>query len=148
MTDFKRSAKAEWTGDVQKGSGEIALQSGAFRGPYSFQSRFGEMKATNPEELIAGAHAGCYAMALSSALGKAGKQPESIAARSEVVISKNDSRIEISAIELSVEAVVPGIDQATFERIAEEAAMNCPVSKALSAVKITHRATLRQTAST
>jgi osmotically inducible protein OsmC len=147
MTDFKRSAKAEWTGDIQKGSGEIALQSGAFRGPYSFQSRFGEAKATNPEELIAGAHAGCYAMALSAALGSAGKTPESVAVRSEVVISKNDSGIEISAIELVIEAAVPGIDQAAFERIAADAAKNCPVSKALSAVKITHRATLRQTTS-
>ena len=72
MTDFKRRATAEWKGDVQKGSGQIALGSGAFSGPYSFNSRFGDAPATNPEELIAAAHAGCFAMALSAALGSAG----------------------------------------------------------------------------
>jgi osmotically inducible protein OsmC len=147
MTDFKRSAQAEWKGDVQKGSGEIALQSGAFKGPYSFNSRFGDVKAANPEELIAAAHAGCFAMALSAALGSAGKPPESISAKSEVVISKKESGIDITGIELSVEAVVPGMDQAEFERIVADAAKNCPVSKALSAVKITHKAVLRQGAS-
>jgi len=144
MTDFKRTATAEWKGDVQKGSGEIAVQSGAFKGPYSFQSRFGDVKTTNPEELIAAAHAGCFAMALSAALGSAGKPPESVSASAAVVISKKESGIEISAIELTVEASVPGIDQAEFDRIVADAAKNCPVSKALSSVKTTHKATLRQ----
>ena len=146
MTDFKRRATAEWKGDVQKGAGTIALGSGAFTGPYSFNSRFGDAPATNPEELIAAAHAGCFTMALSAALGSAGKPPESLSTSAAVTITKAESGIEISAIELNVDAVVPGIEQAEFDRIVADAAKNCPVSKALSAVKTTHKATLRQSA--
>ena len=147
MTEFKRTSRAEWHGNVTQGSGQVAFGSGAYNGPYSFNSRFGDGKATNPEEMIAAAHAGCFAMALSAALTTAGKPPSKIDASSSVTISKDDPGFTITAIALQVEATVPGISDEEFQKIVDDAAKNCPVSKALSAVKITHTATLRQAAS-
>ncbi len=130
----QRSATAHWHGDLRSGSGRMRLGSGAFEGAYSFDSRFGEAGGTNPEELIAAAHAGCLAMATAAGLTRAGFPPESISTTARVALEAKDGGFAISRIELSLEASVPGIDEATFQKIAAEAKQGCPVSKALAAV--------------
>jgi len=117
----------------------MRLGSGAYEGPYSFVSRFEDGPGTNPEELIAAAHAGCYSMALSSNLGKAGHTPTSIDTTATVHLNPPDG---ITKIELATVAVVPGLDDAEFQKIAEETKSTCPVSKALSAVETTLTAQL------
>jgi len=139
---FTRRSRAEWHGDLTQGQGKLELGSGAFSGPYSFQSRFGNDPATNPEELIAAAHAGCFAMALSAALGHAGHKPKRIESSSEVRIEKDETGFTITGIVLQIDAQVDGIDEHELTRIADEVAQSCPVSKALAAVPITHRARL------
>jgi osmotically inducible protein OsmC len=131
----KRKATARWEGSLTDGGGTVALGSGAYEGAYSFQSRFQEGEGTNPEELIAAAHAGCFSMALSLILGEAGHDPESIDTQATVQIEKAGEGFAINSITLHTEGRVPGIDQAEFQRYAEAAKENCPVSLALAGVE-------------
>src|SRR2546423_1881967 len=132
-----RKASAVWNGGLRDGQGSMKFQSGAYEGKYSFASRFEDAGGTNPEELIAAAHAGCFSMALSAALGKAGFQPQRIATDASVKLEKVGEGFGITQINLTTVASVPGIDDARFREIAESAKENCPVSKALKAVDIT-----------
>jgi osmotically inducible protein OsmC len=116
--------------------------SGSFEGTYSFGSRFEEAAGTNPEELVAAAHAGCFSMALSNGLAKAGHEPESVKTTARVHLEKGADGFSVTKIELSCRAQVPGIDEATFSATADAAKTGCPVSKALSAVEITMDAQL------
>ena len=132
-----RTSDAEWRGDLKSGQGKIKLGSGAFEGNYSFKSRFEEGKGTNPEELIAAAHAGCFSMALAHALSEGGHAPTSIHTTATVQFGPVPGGFAISRIDLVTEGSVPGIDAATFDKFAAGAKENCPVSKALKAVEIT-----------
>lgn len=138
----KRTAKAEWKGDLKAGTGTVKLGSGAFEGGYSFGSRFEEGKGTNPEELIGAAHAGCFSMAFSAELDKAGFKPKSIKTTANVHIDKLPDGFKITKIELVTEGQVPNIDSSKFKSIAEGAKIGCPVSKALTGTEITLSATL------
>lgn len=131
-----RTANAVWTGGLKEGKGTMRLGSGAWEGPYSFQTRFEEEPGTNPEELVGAAHAGCFSMALSGALGKAGFTATRIATEAKVHLMLGESGAYISKIELRCEAEVPGIDAEAFAAQAEGAKKNCPVSKALAGVEI------------
>ena len=137
-----RKADARWEGSLQEGSGTMRLGGGAYEGPYTFKSRFEEGDGTNPEELIAAAHAGCYSMALSGTLGRNGHEPRSINTTATVHINRTDAGFRIQKIALVTEADVPGIDDATFQEIAKGAKENCPVSAVLAAAEITLDATL------
>ncbi len=132
-----RSANAVWQGGLKDGSGQLALGSGAFEGRYSFGSRFEEAGGTNPEELIGAAHAGCFSMALSAGLGRAGFTPKRIATSAKVHFGKVGEAFRITRIDLVTEAEVPGIDDAAFQEQAQGAKVGCPISAALSAVEIT-----------
>ena len=131
-----RKAEAEWQGDLPSGQGKMSLGSGAYTGSYSFRSRFESGDGTNPEELIAAAHAGCFSMALSAGLTKAGHAPERIHTRAAVHLEQQGEGFAITRIRLETEASVPGIDAATFQEQAEAAKANCPVSKALAGTGI------------
>lgn len=137
-----RKANAVWTGSLKEGSGHVALGSGAYEGQYSFTSRFEEGTGTNPEELIAAAHSGCYSMALSAALGRAGFTPTRVATQAHVHLEKVETGFKITRIHLITEAEVPGLDDAAFAEQAQGAKENCPVSQALKAVEITLEARL------
>ena len=132
-----RHATARWEGDLKSGQGRLDTpQSGAFQGTrYGFNTRFGDEKGTNPEELIAAAQAGCFAMALSAMLTEAGHPPSFIEARANVELSM-DGGPHISQIRLSVRGEAPGLDAAQFRQHAENAKANCPISKALDSVPI------------
>lgn len=130
-----RLANAVWEGDLPNGKG--VMKFGSWEGPYSFSSRFEDGPGTNPEELIAAAHAGCFSMALSNALAKAGFTPTRVQTRAAVHLGKVDGRSRIIRIDLETEAEVPGIDRETYLRLAEETKTGCPVSAALAAVEIT-----------
>ncbi len=140
---ISRHANAHWEGDLKNGQGKLDTpQSGLLAGtPYGFNTRFGDAKGTNPEELIAAAHAGCFTMALSAKLSAAGFPPAAIDTRADVDLSMEGGPT-ISAIRLSTKAAVPGIDAAKFREVADDAKHNCPVSKALSAVPISLEAEL------
>ena len=114
----------------------MRLGGGAWEGPYSFSSRFEDGSGTNPEELIAAAHAGCFSMALSAALGRAGHDPQSVATVAEVNLEKQEAGFAITRISLRTEANVPGIDESEFQSIAADAKANCPVSKVLAGAEI------------
>lgn len=132
-----RTAEAEWKGNLTDGKGKIRLGSGAYEGSYSFAARFGEgEKGTNPEELIAAAHAGCFTMALDAALTKAGKPPVRLHTTAAVRLEKVGDGFEITKITLELEGDVPEISADEFERLANEAKANCPVSKALAGTGI------------
>jgi peroxiredoxin, OsmC subfamily len=131
-----RKADAEWTGSLREGRGELALESGAFRGPYTFKSRFEGGKETNPEELIAAAHAGCFTMALTAALARQQMAPTRIHTTASVHIEQTGGVYAIPRIELKTRASIPGIDAAEFATLAAYAKENCPVSKALAGVQI------------
>lgn len=131
-----RTAQAAWTGSLKDGSGRMALGSGAWEGQYSFTSRFEEGVGTNPEELIGAAHAGCFSMALTGALGRAGFNPQRVETTARVHLEKGEAGFRISKIELHTQAHVPGIDEAAFQEQAKGAKANCPVSKALAGVAI------------
>lgn len=137
-----RKAEAQWSGGLKDGSGTVTLGSGAFNGKYSFSTRFEEGQGTNPEELIGAAHAGCYSMALSAGLEKAGHKPRSVQTTAKVHLSMEGGP-NISKIELDTVGDVPGLDQAGFQKFAEEAKVGCPVSKALAATQITLTAKLK-----
>jgi len=132
-----RTSEAEWRGDLKSGQGKLKLGSGAFEGQYSYNSRFENGVGTNPEELIAAAHAGCFTMALSAQLGGAGHAPTRLHTTAKVIFGPVAGGFAISRIDLETEGQVPGIDAKTFEKFAKEAKENCPVSKALKAVEIT-----------
>jgi len=127
-----RSSSAEWRGNLKDGSGKMRLGSGAYEGAFSFASRFENGTGTNPEELIAAAHAGCYSMALSHGLAQAGHAPKRVATTAKVHLEKVEGGFGITRIELDAEAEVPGIDEAAFRQQAEAAKKGCPVSKALA----------------
>jgi lipoyl-dependent peroxiredoxin len=131
-----RTADARWEGSLQDGRGRMAFGGGAFDGQYSFGSRFEEGEGTNPEELIAAAHAGCFSMQLSGLLGAEGHEPESVETTARVHLDKQDGGFGITTIELNSKARVPGISEEDFERIADEAKRVCPVSRALAGVDI------------
>lgn len=131
-----RQANATWKGGLKDGQGEMEMGSGAWSGAYSFGSRFQDSEGTNPEELIGAAHAGCFSMALSVALERAGHTPEEVKTRAKVHLEKEGEGFAIQRIELDTEARVPGLDDATFQEHAEDAKKNCPVSKALAGVDI------------
>ncbi|MEQ9441315.1 MAG: OsmC family protein [Cyclobacteriaceae bacterium] len=137
-----RKSNAQWQGGLKDGKGNLSLGSGAFEGNYSFQSRFEEGNGTNPEELIAAAHAGCYSMALSAALEKAGFQPEYVKTEARVHLSKDGEGFAINKIDLVTEAKIPDISEDDFQQQAKGAKENCPVSKALTGPEITLDATL------
>jgi lipoyl-dependent peroxiredoxin len=132
-----RTSEAEWQGDLKGGQGHLKLGSGAFEGSYSFRSRFEDGAGTNPEELIAAAHAGCFSMALAAALSGARHPPSKIHTTAKVMFGPVPGGFAINRIDLTTEGSVPGIDAAAFEKTAAEAKENCPVSKALKAVEIT-----------
>ena len=130
----ERTADARWDGSLQEGNGTMRMASGAYEGPYSFESRFEEGEGTNPEELIAAAHAGCFSMALSAELGRAGHSAESVETTATVHLDKVEAGFAIKRIELETRARVPGVEDAEFQQIAEGAKKGCPVSQALAAV--------------
>lgn len=137
-----RTSQAEWKGNLLNGKGEMKLGSGAFEGAYSFTSRFEEGTGTNPEELIAAAHAGCFSMAFAAGLAEAGYEPKSVATTAKVSIEKSGAGFAITKSELTTRAEVPGIDEAEFHKLADAAKQGCPVSQALAGVKITLNAEL------
>ncbi len=133
-----RKAEAEWKGNLTEGKGHLKLGSGAFEGEYSFTSRFNEegTAATNPEELIGAAHAGCFTMALDAALTKAGHSPERLHTSAKVRLDKVGEGFEITKITLELEGEVPDLSKEEFEKFAQNAKANCPVSKALAGTEI------------
>ena len=131
---MKRTASAVWHGDLKQGNGAVATHSGVLKNtPYSFGMRFENTPGTNPEELIAAAHAGCFTMALSGALGKNGFTAKRLATQAAVTLEQVNGAWTISTIHLENEAWVPGIDNAKFQEIAADAKANCPVSRLLNA---------------
>lgn len=140
---FKRRSRAAWQGGVEDGGGTINLGSGAFEGTYSLRARVAdESPETNPEELIAAAHAGCYTMSLSNELTQAGHPPTQLDTTATVYLERREEGFVIPRIHLETSGQVPGIDQAEFERMASEAERGCPVSKVLAAAEITLEARL------
>ena len=141
---IERSSEAKWSGSIKEGKGNIKFGSGAFEGPYSFNSRFGDDTiATNPEELIAAAHAGCYTMAFSGFLGRAGYEATSIETKAVVHLEKEGDGFVIPKIDLITEASVPNVSEEEFQQIAKTAKEKCPVSRVLATAEITLNATLR-----
>src|SRR6266568_2436125 len=139
-----RKAEAVWTGPLREGRGEISLGSGAFKGAYSFGSRFESQPGTNPEELIGAAHAGCFSMALASGLGKAGFAPKRIHTTANVSLEKIGDGFKITRIVLQTEADVRNIDENAFKEHAEKAKAGCPVSQALAGTEIRLEASLNR----
>ncbi|HKT02475.1 MAG TPA: OsmC family protein [Rugosimonospora sp.] len=137
-----RNSSAEWRGNLKEGAGSMRLGSGAFEGQYSFSSRFESGTGTNPEELIAAAHAGCYSMALSNMLSQAGHPPTSVHTTASVHFGPVEGGFAITRIDLETTGDVPGMSEEDFLRHAEAAKVGCPVSKALAAVEITLSAKL------
>jgi lipoyl-dependent peroxiredoxin len=137
-----RKADAVWEGGLKTGQGRLELGSGAFKGAYSFGSRFADEHGTNPEELIAAAHSGCFSMALAAALERAGHPATRVATTATVHLEMASDGPRISRIDLQTEAQVPGLDEEAFRRQAEDAKTGCPVSKALAATTITLSARL------
>jgi lipoyl-dependent peroxiredoxin len=137
-----RTAEAVWKGRLSRGKGTIKFGNGTFKQPYSFASRFESGEGTNPEELIGGAIAGCFSMALSMMLEQAGFPPESIHTVAKVSIEKTVEGFSITTIALETEAKVPGIDDRNFQEKALAAKTGCPVSRALSGAAITLNAKL------
>ena len=137
-----RSSSAEWSGNLARGNGTMSLGSGAFEGSYSFASRFESGEGTNPEELIAAAHAGCFSMALAAALSQADHVPDSIETTAQVTIDSVDGTPTITRSELSTEVKVDGLDDAEFQEFADGARSGCAVSRALAGVEITLAARL------
>ena len=132
---ISRYATAHWEGDLKSGKGRLSTpESGLMADtPYGFASRFGDRKGVNPEELIAAAHAGCFTMALSNILGEAGMVAQSLDTKAEVTLDKVDDGFSITAVHLTVEAVIPGASAQAFEEAARKAEKGCPVSKVLNA---------------
>lgn len=133
-----RNAHAVWTDNLKQGSGTMTF--GSFEGPYTFASRFENGDGTNPEELIGAAHAGCFSMALANTLDKAGHTPKSVETNAKVHLDTQQGAI--TRIDLQTEVTAPGLDDDEFQRLADEAKRNCPISKTLASVDIRLDATL------
>lgn len=139
-----RTSEATWNGDLKSGNGTMVVGNHAYEGPYSFASRFEDGEGTNPEELIAAAHAGCYSMALSHGLSEADHPPKQVHTTAKVHLRPADEGgFYIAQIDLHTEAEVPGIDEDTFMEHANDAKENCPVSKVLAGAEITLQASLK-----
>ena len=139
---IKRRGSAMWSGGLKDGKGSVSTDSGALRMyPYGYASRFEALEGTNPEELIAAAHAGCFTMALSLILGQAGLRAERLDTAAEVTLELIDGAFSITAVQLTLKARIPGADAAKFEELSALAKASCPVSKVLNA-QITLAATL------
>jgi osmotically inducible protein OsmC len=137
-----RSAKATWWGSLQDGNGELGTESGALSDtPYSFKTRFEDERGTNPEELIGAAHAGCFSMALSLILQKAGIESKRIDTEAKVRLDKVDGGFAITGVHLITRVEAPGADPETFEKAANDAKAGCPVSQVID-TEITLEATL------
>ena len=137
-----RTASARWEGNLTEGSGTVKTGKGGYQGNYSFKSRFEEGEGTNPEELIAAAHSGCFSMAFSKGLADAGFTPTSVETTAKVHLDKTDAGMTVTRIELDAVGEVPGIDEAEFAKLAEAAKENCPISRLLSpgaAISLTAR---------
>ena len=131
---MQRKGNAVWKGGLKDGNGVVSTASGVLREtPYSFHTRFEDEAGTNPEELIAAAHAGCFSMALSAQLGEAGLTPESVATTASVTLEKTADGFRVTKIHLEVTAKVPGAEQSAFETAANNAKAGCPISKLLKA---------------
>lgn len=140
---MKRSGSAIWTGDIKQGAGTVSTESGVLSSvPYSFSKRFGDEKGSNPEELIGAAHASCFSMALSGALGGSGLTADKIETTATVSVVPDGGGFTIDKVHLVVKAAVPGTDAETFAKIAQAAKEGCPVSKVLAGAEITMDATL------
>ena len=138
-----RSASAEWKGNLKEGKGTISTESGLLVGAqYSFGTRFESGKGTNPEELIAAAHAGCFSMALSAQLSGASLPPDSVATTAAVTLEKTDAGFTVTKIHLTTKAKVPGATKEKFDDLAAAAKTGCPISRLLAAAAITLDATL------
>ena len=137
-----RTANAVWEGNLPQGKGSMKFGNGAFEGAYSFSSRFEEGRGTNPEELIAAAHAGCYSMAFSHGLATAGFTPKRVSTTAKVHLDKVAEGFKITTIELNTEGEVPGIDEKKFLELAETAKKNCPVSKLVTGAEVKLQARL------
>jgi osmotically inducible protein OsmC len=137
-----RNAEATWEGNLKDGKGNMKLGGGAYEGAYSFASRFEQGKGTNPEELIAAAHAGCFSMALSHGLAQAGFPPKRVHTVAKVHLEKMADGFGIPRIDLETNAEVPGISEEAFRQQADQAKKNCPISKLLKAAEITLNARL------
>ena len=129
-----RNGSAEWHGSVESGSGAITVGNDVFEGPYSFESRFGEAAGTNPEQLLAAAHSGCFTMALANGLSAAGHVPESLRTNARVQLRNLDGAVTLARIDLETEGDVRGIDEREFQAYAEAAKAACPVSRALAGI--------------
>ena len=141
---MKRIASATWQGNLKEGKGTVSTESGVLsQTPYSFSTRFEHALGTNPEELIAAAHAGCFSMALSAELGKVSLTPESIHTTANLTMERLDAGWTVTAIHLDVKARIPGGDKAKFEAAANSAKAGCPISRLLNA-KITMEARLEE----
>jgi lipoyl-dependent peroxiredoxin len=127
-----RTASARWSGNLTEGTGTIKTGQGGYQGNYSFKSRFEDGEGTNPEELIGAAHAGCFSMAFSKGLADAGFTPTSVDTTAKVHLDKGDAGFSVTRIELDTTGDVPGIDESTFQKIAEDAKANCPISRLLA----------------
>lgn len=137
------TASARWEGNLLEGSGTVKTGKGGLQGNYSFKSRFEEGEGTNPEELIGAAHAGCFSMAFSKALADAGFTGTAVETTAKVHLDKSDAGFSVTRIDLITNGTVPGADDATFQKIAEDAKANCPISRLLSpGAEITLQATL------
>jgi lipoyl-dependent peroxiredoxin len=131
---MKRSARAVWQGGLKDGKGQISTDSGVLANtPYGFTTRFENEKGTNPEELIAAAHAGCFSMALSAQLNNAGLTPDNIQTAADVTLEKQDAGWTVTAVHLDVAARVPKADDAAFQKAAKAAKEGCPISRLLKA---------------
>jgi lipoyl-dependent peroxiredoxin len=139
---MKRKATAVWKGSLKEGNGTMSLESGVLsETPYSFRTRFEDAPGTNPEELVAAAHAGCFSMAFSMILGLEGMTPESIATEATVTMEKQGDGFSVTSSHLDVVAKIPGADSGKFQQAAEKAKAGCPISRLLNA-KITMNARL------
>ncbi|MFC0507152.1 OsmC family protein [Micromonospora costi] len=127
-----RTASARWQGNLTEGSGTVRTGKGGLQGNYSFKSRFEEGEGTNPEELIGAAHAGCFSMAFAKALADAGSTATSVETTAKVHLDKTDAGFSVTRIELETVGEVPGIDEGEFQKLAEAAKANCPISRLLS----------------
>jgi osmotically inducible protein OsmC len=129
-----RNGSAEWHGSAESGSGTITVGNGVFEGAYSYESRFGDAAGTNPEQLLAAAHSGCFTMALANGLSAAGHPPQSLRTNARVQLRNRDGAITLARIDLETDGEVPGIDEREFQNYAESAKTDCPVSRALAGI--------------
>ena len=131
---IQKEGSAVWQGSLKEGGGKISTQSGALKEvPYGFNTRFGDVKGTNPEELLGATHAACFTMALSLIIGEAGFTAEKMETKANVTLEKLTAGFEITAIQLTLRGQVPGLDQAKFQELANKAKVGCPISKVLKA---------------